>query len=146
MAYDPKSERLGVRGTFAIYDSALRLLGGANATGALAAGVAFHAFDGKADIQGSLKTIAVLFLVGVLMFTAAYVGWFTTVFYIDWALQKADEEAPEEVWVWVSRTKTFEQQRRDARIGFSAMTLFGAASLVCFLFGLAQVTFLGFRV
>jgi hypothetical protein len=144
VADDPKSERLGLRGTFAVYDSALRLLGGANATGALAAGVAFHAFDGKADIQGSLKTIAVLFLLGVLMFSVAYVCWFTTVFYIDWAQRKAGEEAPEDVWF--PRVRTFEQNRRDARIGFVAMTITGVVSFALFMFGLGEVLLLGLRV
>jgi hypothetical protein len=145
VADDPKSERLGVGGTFAIYDSALRLLGGANATGALAAGVAFHAFDGKADIQESLKTIAVLFLLGVLMFSVAYACWLTTRFYIDWALRKAGEEAaPEDVWF--PRVKTFEQNRRDARIGFLVMVLTGLASFALFMFGLGQVLLLGLRV
>jgi hypothetical protein len=145
VADDPKSERLGVGGTFAIYDSALRLLGGANATGALAAGVAFHGFDGKADIQESLKTIAVLFLLGVLMFAVAYVCWFTTRFYIDLALRKAGEEAaPEDVWL--PRVRTFEQNRRDARIGFLAMTITGVTSFVLFMCGLAQVLLLGLKV
>jgi hypothetical protein len=145
VADDPKSERLGVRGTFAVYDSALRLVGGASATGFLAAGAALHAFD-KADIQECLKRIAILFVVGVLMFTFAYIGWFMTVIYIDWALQNTDEEAPEEVWILFPRVRTFEQNRRAAKRGFFVLITGGAASFVFFLLGLAHVIFLELKV
>jgi hypothetical protein len=138
------NERLGVRGTFAIYDATLRLLGGANTTGALTAGVAFHAFEANPNIQGSMKTTAVLFLAGVLMFTIAYIGWFTTIFYIDFTMREIGEPAPEDLWF--PRVKTFEQNRKDARIGFLVMVLAGLASFALFMFGLGQVLLLGLTV
>jgi hypothetical protein len=59
---DEKNDRLGLRGRLAHMESALRLLGGANATGAIAAAVAFHTFESHADIQNAVKTAVVLFL------------------------------------------------------------------------------------
>ena len=138
MADDPKSERLGVRGSFAIYDSTIRLLGGANATGALAAGAAFHTFDGRADLQGDVKAIACLFLLGVGMFTIAYLCWFITVFSVDQALA-AQEEAPADIWRFSRRRpRTFEQNRRAARTGYLLMVIAGAASFSIFFVGLSQ--------
>ena len=51
---------------------ALKLLGGANATGALAAGAAYHAFATNAAAQSSIKLAAGLFLFGIFAFAHAY--------------------------------------------------------------------------
>jgi hypothetical protein len=65
------SERLGLRGRLAHFESTLRLLGGANTTGAIAAGAAFHAFEKNTEVQGTVKTAAALFLFGILAFVVA---------------------------------------------------------------------------
>jgi len=67
---EEKPERLGVKGTLALYESALRLLGAANATGLIAAGAAFHAFDKNAD----LKVMAIIFLVASLRLLSGIVS------------------------------------------------------------------------
>jgi hypothetical protein len=69
-------DRLGLRGTFNLIESTLRIIGGANATGALASGAAFHAFHGNVDAQLYIKTAGVLFLLGVIAFCVAFAGCF----------------------------------------------------------------------
>jgi hypothetical protein len=62
---DEKNERLGLRGRIAQIESAIRLLGGANTTGAIAAGAAFHAFEKNVEVQNAVKIAALLFLFGI---------------------------------------------------------------------------------
>jgi hypothetical protein len=70
---ETKSERLGLRGTLTLFESALRLLGAANATGAITAGAALHAFaqEAAAPVQNGVKLAVLLFLCGVFAFTFA---------------------------------------------------------------------------
>jgi hypothetical protein len=82
-------ERLGLRGRLAHMESALRLLGGANATGAIAGGVALHAFESNVEIQSAVKLAAVLFLFGIFTFVLAYAAFFLTIEDIDHSLHKA---------------------------------------------------------
>jgi hypothetical protein len=67
-----KPERYGWRGTLGLYEGALRLVGGANATGAIATGVAYHSFSANVSVQGTIKFAGVLFLLGILSFAFAY--------------------------------------------------------------------------
>jgi len=83
--------RLGLRGRLANFESTLRLLGGSNATGAIAAGAAFHAFEKNADVQSAVKTAAVLFLFGIFTFVIGYAGLFLTTHDIDHSLHQKDE-------------------------------------------------------
>jgi hypothetical protein len=66
------SERLGIRGTLTLVENALKLLGGANATGALAVGVAYHTFSASTSNQTTVKVAGILFLIGVALFAVAY--------------------------------------------------------------------------
>jgi hypothetical protein len=95
------SDRLGLRGRLAHFESALRLLGGANATGAIAAGAAFHAFEKNMDVQNVVKIAAVLFLGGIFAFAMAYVGLFLCTEDIDRSLHKKDEPTWPEYLFWV---------------------------------------------
>jgi hypothetical protein len=52
-----------------IYNSGLRLVGAANATGALAAGAAFQAFEKRPEAQSSIKIIIGFFFAGIVAFT-----------------------------------------------------------------------------
>jgi hypothetical protein len=71
-------QRLSFKGLLDIYTTALRLLGAANATGAIAAGAAFHAFEKTSAAQSSIKGVIVAFLIGVLAFAASYLAIFLT--------------------------------------------------------------------
>lgn len=135
---DTKSERLGGRGRIAQFESALRLLGGANATGAIAAGAAFHAFAQNADVQSSVKLAAILFLFGIFTFVFAYAFLFFTTFDIEHSLYKIDEPTWPEYLFW-KPTKSAEDYRKTAKREFIVATFSGLASFVCFLVGLASV-------
>ena len=101
MAEKPRFEPLGFRGRLAHIESAFRLLGGASATGAIAAGAAFHAFKDLPEVQGSVKLAGALFLAGIFTFTIAYVGLFTATHDIEHALYNKDEPTwPDYLW-WV---------------------------------------------
>src|SRR5215470_14144629 len=86
---EEKPERLGVKGTLALYESALRLLGAANATGLLSAGAAFYVFDKNTD----LKVMAVIFLVGIIAFGVGYIFWVIVNIDLDHALQGSGDDA-----------------------------------------------------
>ena len=139
-----KPDRLGLRGRIAHFDSALRLLGGANATGAIASGAAFHAFAQNADVQTSVKVSAVLFLFGIFTFVIAYMAWFIAILDIDHALHEGDEPLWPEYLFW-SPTKTAEEYRSAAKWAFGVSMLLGLASFVLFFFGLASVLVMAIR-
>jgi hypothetical protein len=135
---DTKSERLGLRGRLAHFESALRLLGGANATGAIAAGAAFHAFAQNADVQSSVKVAAVLFLFGIFTFVIAYMFLFFTTLDIEHSLYKSGKSTWPEYLFW-KPTKSAEDYREAAKREFIAATFSGLASFVFFLVGLGKV-------
>jgi hypothetical protein len=135
---DTKPERLGLRGRLAHMESGLRLLGGANATGAIAAGAAFNVFKDTADIQNAVKTAAILFLFGIFAFAVSYFGLFLTVEDVDRSLRAKDEPTwPEYLW-WVPR-KTQEQYRSSAKWEFAVAILGGSVSFALFFIGLGLV-------
>ena len=133
-----KSDHLGLRGRLAHYESALRLLGGANATGAIAAGAAYHAFAQNAVVRTWVSVSATLFLFGILIFVLAYIAWFVAVEEIDHSLHKADEPVWPEYLFWIP-SKTAEQYKSDAKNKFFVMFFAGLASFISFLVGLASV-------
>jgi hypothetical protein len=132
------SERLGLRGRLAHFESTLRLLGGANATGAIAAGAAFHAFEKNADVQSAVKTAAVLFLFGIFTFVIGYVGLFLATHDIDHSLHQKDEPTWPEYLFWIP-TKSAEEYRKAAKREFIVTIFGGLASFILFLIGLAYV-------
>ena len=142
---DTKSDRLGMRGRLAHYESTLRLLGGANATGAIAAGVAFHAFAQNADVQSSVKLAAVMFLAGIFACVIAYPGWFITVLDIDHSLHKESEPTWPEYLFWLP-AKTSEEYQSSAKKAFIVAIFLGLASFVFFFFGLASMLLMAIRL
>jgi hypothetical protein len=141
---DTKSDRLGVRGTLALIESALKLVGGANATGALSAGVAYHAFIANQLIQQSVARAGVLFLFGVFFFMVAYLCWFFTSVEMDLSLRVKGEEGPEEALF--KGVKTPERSRTSAQRAFLMCAISGAASFSFFALGLALVLQLGIKL
>jgi|ERR1700730_14799386 len=135
---DEKPERLGLRGRLAHIESTLRLLGGANATGAIAAGVAFHTFEKNVDVQNAVKTAAVLFLFGIFAFTVAYVALFQATEDIDHSMHKSDEETWPEYLFWVP-TMSAEKYKTQVKREFVFTILGGLLSFVFFLTGLLWI-------
>jgi hypothetical protein len=135
---ETKSERLGLKGRIAHLESALRLIGGANATGAIAAGAAFHAFAQNADVQSSVKLAAVLFLFGIFTFVIAYMGLFMMTLDIEHSLHKEGDETWPEYLFW-KPAKSAAEYRAAAKKEFGVAIFVGLASFVCFFVGLASV-------
>jgi hypothetical protein len=135
---DTKSERLGLKGRMAHFESALRLIGGANATGAIAAGAAFHAFAQNAGVQSSVKAAAILFLSGIFTFLIAYFFLFFTTLDIENALYKGEKSTWPEYLFWKPE-KSAEDYRKAAEREFIVASFAGLASFVCFTVGLASV-------
>jgi hypothetical protein len=130
-----ETDRLGLRGRLASLESTIRLLGGANTTGAIAAGAAYHAFEKNAEIQNAVLTAAVFFLFGILTFVFAYAALFFTTHDIDHSMYKEGEPSWPEYLFW-KPTKTAEEYKTAAKRELT-VTVFGAlASFVLFMFGL----------
>jgi hypothetical protein len=139
---ETKAERLGLRGTLSLFESTYRLVGAANATGAIAAGAAFHAFEKNGDVQSWVATAAVLFLFGILWFAIAYMLLFTTTIDMDQSLRGRDEnERPEHVLLPQNKTKV-EELQKSARKYFVGAVVMGSLSFIFFIFGLAWVLLL----
>jgi hypothetical protein len=134
---DTRSERLGVRGTLTLFESTLRLLGGANATGAIASGAALHAFAQNADVQGSIKLAGLFFLFGVLMFVGGYIAMLITTLEMDFSLRKPGETGAEEVFP--IQKKTPEESRKSALRHLGALILAGVLSFAFFMVGIGFV-------
>ena len=135
---DDKDNRLGLRGKLAHMELALRLLGGANATGAIATGIAFHTFENNADIQIAMKTAVVLFLFGVFTFTIAYAALFLATDVIDYSMHKQGEETWPEYLFWVP-DKSAEEYKTMAKWEFGIALFGGLASFSIFIVGLLVI-------
>jgi hypothetical protein len=84
---------LDLTGLFDAFNSALRLLGTANATGAIAVGAGFQVFEKVAGAQTYIKVVVLIFLFGVLAFTFSYVGLFSARMEFDRYLAQKDKRA-----------------------------------------------------
>ena len=67
------SNYLGVSAPFKRIDEVLKLLGGGNAAGVVALGSAYTTFASKPNLLTNIKVAIVLFAVGVLCFSIAYI-------------------------------------------------------------------------
>jgi hypothetical protein len=65
-----------------IYNSALRLIGAANATGTLAAGAAFQAFEKRPEAQSSIKIIIGFFFAGIVAFSNSQMALFLAIIFV----------------------------------------------------------------
>jgi hypothetical protein len=135
---DEKNDRLGLRGRLAHMESALRLLGGANATGAIAAGLAFHTFENNADIQTAMKRAVILFLFGIFTFTIAYAALFMATEDIDHSMHKQGEETWPEYLFWVP-TKSAEEYKTMVKWEVGVALFGGLASFSIFIVGLIVI-------
>jgi hypothetical protein len=129
-----KSNRLGIRGALTFYDSCLRLLGGANATGALASGVAFHAFNTNAAVQGLLKVAAVSFLIGVLAFLVGYFSFFVLTIDMDRLVRGNEPESLEHLILPDARTTA--GYKKTVQVSLVVVLLSAVVSITTFFVGL----------
>jgi hypothetical protein len=136
-----ENAELKFKGLMDIWIASLRLLGAANATGALAAGAAFQAFDKKPEGQSTIKVLVVLFLIGVVLFALSQIAMFFTQVNMEFYFLRLREPSEWEKAFW--NTEGQQQQHNPlvmAKRGYILMTFLGMASLACFLLGLLLVT------
>jgi hypothetical protein len=135
---ETKSERLGLRGTLALIESTLRLVGAANATGAITAGAALHAFAQEAAlVQDRVKLAGLLFMCGVFAFTGAYAIWFITRVETDVSLRKPEEADEQEKTFFRPDPKlSADEHWKSARKHFGWTVIAGLLSFIFFMAGL----------
>jgi hypothetical protein len=124
-----------------IWAASLRLLGAANATGALAAGAAYQAFDKKPDIQLPMKILVVVFLLGVISFALSQIAMFLTQYSMELYFMRLREPSEWERAFW--NTEMLHQERNHlvgAKWAYYLMFFLGMVSLSCFMLGLVSVT------
>ena len=129
---------LSLKETFDIYNSTLRLVGAANATG----GAAFQAFEKIPGAQPHIKNVMLVFLFGVLLFTFSSATLFIAQTELDryFGASRTKERADWEKII-AGITKPPEAHLRDAKINWRAALLTGFLSVLLFLGGLAMVMF-----
>jgi hypothetical protein len=132
---EEKPERLGVKGTLALFESALRLLGAANATGFLATGAAFHAFGSHPALTG----IAAFFLLGLVTFMVEYGAWFFINLDLDRAFQKSKDDPRLDALFPRIKKKSAEDILKGVRRSAGVMYMTGLFSFVFFGLGLLLV-------
>jgi phosphate/sulfate permease len=121
-----------------IYNSALRLVGAANATGALAAGAAYQAFEKRPEVQSSIKIVIALFFAGVVAFTISQMAMFLLQMYISnyFRRQSAPSDWETTLLAGPDKPTTATDNLRKARYDFIVMSFSGLFSLFLFLFNL----------
>ncbi|MGA8615106.1 MAG: hypothetical protein WB760_26195 [Xanthobacteraceae bacterium] len=115
--------------------STLRMLGTANATGALAAGAAFQSFAAHPEIQMSIKIALLAYLFGIVLFALSYVILLDASIEADFFTMASEERVKWEEIFWLLK-KNPGVYAKSAKRAFSAALLFGGASAACFLGGL----------
>jgi hypothetical protein len=115
------------------------LIGAANATGALAAGAAYQAFEKRPEAQSSIKIIIGFFFVGVVAFTISRMAMFLMQVFMNNYFRRQSEPSDWEETIFsdglIKPTATKEYLRM-ARHDLIVMSFAGLLSLVLFLFGL----------
>jgi hypothetical protein len=124
-----------------IYKSALRLVGAANATGLLAAGAAYQAFEKRSEAQSSIKIVIVLFFIGIVTFTISQMTMFLLQMYMNNYFRGQSEPSDWETTILAGPDKPTSPTHllRMARSDFIVMSFSGLAALVLFLSGLGFV-------
>ena len=138
-------EPLGSRGFFELCDSGLRMLGTANATGAIAAGAAFQAFAQNVELQRTVKLVAVVFLFGILAFAVAYMSLSTAKIQLENFITGSRERLEWHELFWIIKKEPNLYLRSSARHGRAAILL-GGISTCCFFVGLGLVILMAIKL
>lgn len=134
------NQPLGLKELFDVYQPTLRLVGAANATGAITAGAAFHALP---EAQWYVKYVALIFLMGVFFFAASCAGLFFAQMHINSylvAIQTADRTEWEKIFVGTIKTPP-DEHLSEAKKAWIATVLFSLCSFVLFMAGLLSVLY-----
>jgi hypothetical protein len=121
-----------------IYSSGVRSLGAANATGALAAGAAYQAFEKRPDVQSSIKEIIVMFFAGIIAFTVSQIAIHLAQIYMERYFRQSTEPADWEGTIFGNK-RPDENYLRMVSHDFVVLGFAMIASLVLFLFGLGLI-------
>jgi hypothetical protein len=122
-----------------IYKSGLRLVGAANATGLLAAGAAYQAFEKRSEAQSSIRTIIVFFFAGVVAFIIAQMFMFLLQVYMDNYFRRQSEPTEWEEKIFSNghiKPTAPTDYLRMAKYDLIIFSFSGLFSLILFLFGL----------
>jgi hypothetical protein len=134
-------KRLRLKGLLEFYAATLRIVGAANATGAIASGVAFQAFEKLPGAQPAIKNIAIAFLLGVFAFAISHLALFLTQMEMNLYFMGSKKLTEWEKIFWVvskPRRTYLLSAKKDLIVGIFA----GLGSFVLFLFGLGlAITF-----
>jgi hypothetical protein len=137
-----ENAELKFKGLMDIWISSLRLLGAANATGALAAGAAFQAFDKKPEAQSTIKVVVIFFLGGVILFALSQIAIFFTQINMERYSLRLRESSEWEKTFWATGRQTSQDNPLvSAYRSYIVMMFSGLASMVLFFFGLLFVTY-----
>jgi len=137
-------QRLDLKGLFDVYQSTLRLIGAANATGAITAGAAFHALDKSPEAQHFIEIEALIFLMGVLFFAASYAGLFIVRSEINSYFVTTKTPPPsewEKIFVGELIKRPPDKYLLEAKKVWKITVLAGLCSFVLFMAGLVSVLF-----
>jgi hypothetical protein len=134
-----------LRDTFDEAASALRMLGTANATGALAAGAAFQGFAARPEIQQSIKIAALAYLFGILMFAMSYLLLLSASQEADFFLHALKERAEWEQSFWQLKKKPEIYLKLSRRFLLGAL-IFGGVTAACFFGGVLYTITLVIRI
>jgi hypothetical protein len=124
-----------MRDVFDEAGAALRMLGTANATAAIAAGAAFQGFTARPEIQQSIKIAALTYLFGILFFALSYMSLLGASSESDFFLAASDERTkwPEVLWQLKKKPEAY---LMTSKRFFCAAIIFGGICAACFFGGL----------
>jgi hypothetical protein len=124
-----------------VYTSPLRLIGAANATGALAAGAAYQAFEKRPEAQSSIKAIIVFFFAGFAAFVISQMSLFFLQMYMNSYFRRQTKASDWETTLLAGPDKptSASDNLRMARYDLIVVSFSGLAALVLFLVGLGFV-------
>jgi hypothetical protein len=137
---DTKDQPFASFDTFQTTLSALRMVGTANATGALAVGSAYHSFVDMPAFHGSLKWIALTFLYGIINFTLSYLSITFASMELDNFHMSLRERTKWEKIFWILKQSP-SRYARKAKRWFGVGLFFGGLSSALFFTGLFAVIF-----
>jgi hypothetical protein len=129
-------DKLDLNGMFDLISSTFRLVGTANATGAIAIGAGFQTFE-KMDSLSFARIVILLFLFGVAAFVAGYCFLLAARLELDGYLSSKTAERAD--WEQLFRLKR--GTLSGAKRSFTTAVLLGAASVAGFGSGLFAVIF-----
>jgi hypothetical protein len=132
---------LGLRGMMEFLASALRVLGTANAAGGVVAGAALQTFTSRPELHQSVKTAALVFLLGIATFSVSYMAWLTAAIVFERYIMALNERADWESTFGKMKKPPAAYLKSGFRFLFAAL-FFAGISMFCFIGGLSYIGYL----